>query len=212
MHLAQFPLQSVFYPGETVPLHIFEDRYKHLISDCKNETITFGIPVYLNERLQFGTEVQLVEVVTTYAGGEMDVVCLGRQVYELLTFEPEMKDKPYAGGLVRFLEHENDGTPERRAVVFEKLKRLYELMGVVLPPEKEAEFNSYQYAHKMGLTLEQEYKMLQISRESERLDFIDAHLNTTIQVLQEVDRTKQKIELNGHFRNFDPLDFKKFEL
>jgi len=212
MHLAQFPLQSVFYPGETVPLHIFEDRYKQLIKDCQRESITFGIPVYLNERLQFGTEVQLVEVVQTYSGGEMDVVCLGRQVYELLTFEPEMQGKPYAGGLVRFLEHENDGDPQRRAEVFSRLKKLYDLMGVVLPAEREAEFNSYQFAHKMGLTIEQEYELLQISRESERLDFIDHHLKTTIRILEEVDKTKQKIELNGHFRNFDPLDFKKFEL
>jgi Lon protease-like protein len=212
MHLAQFPLQSVFYPGETVPLHIFEDRYKQLIKDCQSESITFGIPVYLNERLQFGTEVQLVEVVQTYSGGEMDVVCLGRQVYELLTFEPEMQGKPYAGGLVRFLEHENDGEPKRRAEVFAKLKKLYDLMGVVLPVEREAEFNSYQFAHKMGLSIEQEYELLQISRESKRLDFIDHHLKTTIRILEEVDKTKQKIELNGHFRNFDPLDFKKFEL
>lgn len=212
MHLAQFPLQSVFYPGETVPLHIFEDRYKQLIKDCQGEAITFGIPVYLNERLQFGTEVQLVEVVQTYSGGEMDVVCLGRQVYELLTFEPEMLGKPYAGGLVRFLEHENDGDPQGRAAVFSQLKKLYDLMGVVLPAEREAEFNSYQFAHKMGLTIEQEYELLQISRESERLDFIDHHLKTTIRILEEVDKTKQKIELNGHFRNFDPLDFKKFEL
>ena len=51
MKLPLFPLQSVFYPGETVPLHIFEDRYKQLINDCRKEALTFGIPVYsvLNE-------------------------------------------------------------------------------------------------------------------------------------------------------------------
>lgn len=212
MHLALFPLQSVFYPGETVPLHIFEDRYKELIEDCRKEAITFGIPVYLNERLQFGTEVQLVEVVNTYPEGAMDVVCLGRQVFELLTFEAQMKDKLYAGGMVRFLDQENDGTPDRRKEVFGKLKKLYDLMGVILPAEKEAEFNSYQFAHKMGLSLEQEYELLQIRNEAARLDFIDSHLSTTIRILQEVDRTRQAIELNGHFRNFDPLDFKKFEL
>ena len=212
MHLALFPLQSVFYPGETVPLHIFEDRYKQLIEDCRKEAITFGIPVYLDERLQYGTEVQLVEVVNTYPGGAMDVVCLGRQVFELLTFEPQMKDKLYAGGLVRFLDQETDGTPDRRQEVFARLKKLYDLMGVVLPAEKEDEFNSYQFAHKMGLSLEQEYELLQIRNEAARLDFIEAHLSTTIRILQEVDRTRQAIELNGHFRNFDPLDFKKFEL
>jgi hypothetical protein len=42
--------------------------------------------------------------------------------------------------------------------------------------------------------------------------FIDEHLTTTIKVLSEVERTRRTIELNGHFKNFDPLDFKDIEL
>jgi len=73
-------------------------------------------------------------------------------------------------------------------------------------------FNSYTLAHKMGLSFEQEYQLLQFASESERLQFIMNHLVTTIQVLNEVNRTKVLIELNGHFRNFDPLDFKAFKI
>jgi uncharacterized protein len=69
MKLPLFPLQSIFFPGETVPLHIFESRYKQLINDCRAEAITFGIPVFINNQMKFGTEVQLVEVVNTYGGG-----------------------------------------------------------------------------------------------------------------------------------------------
>ncbi|MGD1947779.1 MAG: LON peptidase substrate-binding domain-containing protein, partial [Croceivirga sp.] len=76
MKLPLFPLQSVFFPGETVPLHIFEERYKQLINDCREEAVTFGIPVYIDGTVHFGTEVQLVEVVNTYETGEMDVVCI----------------------------------------------------------------------------------------------------------------------------------------
>ena len=86
MKLPFFPLQSVFFPGETVPLHIFEERYKQLIIDCRKEAITFGIPVYIYGNVAYGTEVQLVEVVTTYENGEMDVVCVARQVFKILTF------------------------------------------------------------------------------------------------------------------------------
>jgi hypothetical protein len=64
----------------------------------------------------------------------------------------------------------------------------------------------------MGLSAEQEYQFLQVSRESDRLRFISAHLTGTIMVLKEVNRTKQLIEMNGHYRNFDPLDFKDFRL
>ena len=67
-------------------------------------------------------------------------------------------------------------------------------------------------AHKMGLSFEQEYQLLQLPRESERLSFIKSHLIGTIAVLKEVQRTKELIDMNGHFRNFDPLDFKDFKV
>ena len=102
MKLPFFPLQSVFFPGETVPLHIFEERYKQLIHDCREEAITFGIPVYIYDSMAYGTEVQLVEVVTTYESGEMDVVCVARQVFKVLTFDHRMEGKRYAGGVVQF--------------------------------------------------------------------------------------------------------------
>ena len=60
----------------------------------------------------------------------------------------------------------------------------------------------------MGLSMEQEYELLLMTKESERLAYILGHLKATMTVLREVDRTKKKIELNGHFKNFDPLDFK----
>ena len=83
MRIPLFPLQTVFFPGETVPLHIFEERYKALIADCLQEAMTFGIPVYIDKRVSFGTEVQLKEVVNTYADGSMDVVCVARQAFRI---------------------------------------------------------------------------------------------------------------------------------
>lgn len=212
MKLPLFPLQSVFYPGETVPLHIFEERYKDLINDCREEAITFGIPVFIDNTVKYGTEVQLVEVVNTYEGGEMDVVCVARQVFKVLTFDNEMEGKRYAGGIVEFLESDNDADRGYRKEVFDKIKSLYELMNVQFPPTPFDKFNSYAFAHKMGLTFEQEYQLLRLTNETERLAFIDEHLNTTIAVLEQIDRTKAVIEMNGHFKNFDPLDFKDFKV
>lgn len=212
MKLPLFPLQSVFFPGETVPLHIFEERYKQLINDCRKEAITFGIPVYIYDGLTYGTEVQLVEVVTTYEGGEMDVVCVARQVFKIITFDNEIDGKPYAGGIVQFLDNVNDTDRAMKQEVLNGIKELYGLMGVPyssIPLEK---FNSYILAHKMGLSFEQEFELLQMPKESERLSFIKAHLLATVSVLKEVDRTKRTIEMNGDFRNFDPLDFKDFKI
>jgi len=212
MKLPLFPLQSVFFPGETVPLHIFEERYKELIRDCRNEAITFGIPVYIYDSVAYGTEVQLVEVVTTYESGEMDVTCVARQVFKIMSFEKQMPGKLYAGGEVSFLDSVNDANDVMKKRVLDKIEELYMLMDVPFTPIPIEKFNSYILAHKMGLSFEQEFQMLQLSKESERLSFIKGHLLATIAVLKEVGRTKKTIEMNGDFRNFDPLDFKDLEI
>ncbi|MDT0540315.1 LON peptidase substrate-binding domain-containing protein [Croceitalea sp. P059] len=212
MKLPMFPLQSVFFPGETVPLHIFEERYQELIKDCRSEAITFGIPVYIDKKIEFGTEVQLVEVVNTYEGGEMDVVCVARQVFKVVSFENEMGDKLYAGGEVEFLEANNDADENLRSDVLEKIEELYQLMAVELPTVPADKFNSYAFAHKMGLSFDQEYELLQLTNEIERLHFIRLHLESTIAILKQINTTKAVIEMNGHFKNFDPLDFEDFKV
>nr|WP_297783270.1 LON peptidase substrate-binding domain-containing protein [uncultured Allomuricauda sp.] len=212
MKLPLLPLKSVFFPGETVPLHIFEDRYKQLINDCRKEALTFGIPVFIDNSISYGTEVQLVEVVNTYKTGEMDVVCVARQVFKVLSFENQLEGKLYAGGEVEFLEMENDANEDLREEVLQKVENLYDIMDVPFTKISPKQFNGYSLAHKMGLSFEQEYKLLLMAKETDRLNFIKKHLETTANVLNEVNRTKGVIEMNGHFKNFDPLDFQDFKL
>lgn len=212
MRLPFFPLKSIFFPGETVPLHVFEARYQQLIKDCRKEAITFGIPVYHNKEMLYGIEVQLVEVVNTYNGGEMDVLCVARQVFKVVSFEPTMGDRLYAGGTVEFLETIYDATTTERKKVYDKIRLLYKLMQVAFPPVPFDKFNSYAFAHKMGLSFEQEFKLLQMNKETDRLAFLHTHLEDTIAVLKKIDHTKMVIEMNGHFKNFDPLDFKDYGL
>ena len=73
MKLPLFPLESVYFPNEKVPLHIFEERYMQLIQDCREDALTFGVPVYINDTLAYGTEMTLVEIMKTYENGEMDL-------------------------------------------------------------------------------------------------------------------------------------------
>lgn len=207
MTLPFLPLKSVFFPGETVPLHIFEPRYKALIRDCRQETLTFGIPVYIDKAISHGTEVQLVEVVTTYANGEMDVRCLARQAFRVLSFTNPMEGKPYPGGEVDFMELDFRTDPGLRESVIKGLEALYRLMELPLDPLLAERFNSFHLAHRMGLSLAQEFELLKMPGETQRLQYIREHLDRTVNLLDEVNRTKAGIALNGHFKNFDPLDF-----
>eukprot|EP01093_Parvamoeba_rugata_P001553 TRINITY_DN11901_c0_g1_i1.p1 TRINITY_DN11901_c0_g1~~TRINITY_DN11901_c0_g1_i1.p1 ORF type:complete len:164 (-),score=28.37 TRINITY_DN11901_c0_g1_i1:128-619(-) len=162
MKLPLFPLQSIFFPGETVPLHVFEERYKQLINDCRQEAITFGIPVFINNKMEYGVEVQLVEVVSTYETGEMDVVCVARQVFKLLAFDNVMEGKLYAGGIVKLMEYDYEATDEKKQVIINGIRQLYTIMDVPYTEINVKEFNSFTLAHKIGLSFEQEYQLLQI--------------------------------------------------
>ncbi|SEL32873.1 hypothetical protein SAMN04488008_103399 [Maribacter orientalis] len=212
MKIPLFPLQSIFFPGETVPLHIFEERYKQLITDCRKEAITFGIPVFINNKMEYGVEVQLVEVVSTYDSGEMDVVCVARQVFRLLAFEKSMPGKLYAGGIVKLLDYDYEASIDKKQTIIKGIHQLYTIMEVPYKELNVETFNSFTLAHKIGLSFDQEYQLLQIPKENDRLNFISLHLTATITVLSEVERTRKIIELNGHFKNFDPLDFQDWEM
>ncbi|WP_088341790.1 LON peptidase substrate-binding domain-containing protein [Robiginitalea sediminis] len=212
MILPLFPLQSVFFPGETVPLHIFEERYKSLISDCRQHARTFGIPVYLNETISHGTEVQLKEIVNTYADRSMDVVCVARQVFRVLSFQPRMEGKLYPGGEVQFLDTLNDADASLTEAVIQACGVLYGLMDLPFGPVRREVFNSFSLAHKMGLSLQQEFELLCMPGERERLEFLLAHLKQTATVMEQLNRTRERIGMNGHFRNFDPLDFEGLTL
>ena len=123
-----------------------------------------------------------------------------------------MEGKLYAGGIVEFLDSNNDAESSLRKEVYHKMKKLYDLMAVQFPPISLDKFNSYAFAHKMGLSFEQEYELLKLSNETQRLQYILTHLDTTTTVLEQINKTKAVIEMNGHFKNFDPLDFKDFKV
>jgi Lon protease-like protein len=53
MRLPLFPLTLVLFPGQTVPLHIFEERYKAMLRRCLDEQIPFGI-VLIKDAGRFG--------------------------------------------------------------------------------------------------------------------------------------------------------------
>ena len=210
--LALFPLQNVVYPGENLPLHIFEKRYKQLISECESTGMNFGTPIYINNQLEYGTEMELSKVVRKYSSGAKDVICKGRRVFRIKRFDHNEVGKMYPGGDVEFLEERNNPDADQKKQLLELIFELY-LHLEVPPPEIEPEtFRSYTLAHKIGLSLEQEYALLKITSEKERQAFIINHLTITIPIVQEMNRAKQTIELNGHFRNFDPLDFREFTL
>ena len=70
-------------------------------------------------------------------------------------------------------------------------------------PEKKADKDlwSYDIAHRLGMTLAQEYELLSFTSELHRQEYLRRHLSEVIPIVLEMEALKRKIKLNGHFKN-----------
>lgn len=202
-----FPLNIVPFPGEKLNLHVFEPRYKQLVKDCLDNDRRFGIPSYVKNKIEYGTEVRIIEVTKVYDDQRMDIKTVGDKVFKVLNYKNPMKDKLYAGGSLQYFETDLEGSGVYRERVRDLINELYEIMKVDLRYKKDSDFSSYEIGHKIGFSKEQEYELLRISKEDLRQAYIITHLEKTIPVIREMERTRKIIKMNGHYRNFDPLKF-----
>src|SRR5690349_2337579 len=103
--IPMFPLAILPLPGEVVPLHIFEPRFKQLLQDAESDDITFGI--YFNHTInteKIGSLMKLETVLKRYPEGESDIIV---KCYDTLTLDKlyrNYKSKMYPGGDVNFWE------------------------------------------------------------------------------------------------------------
>jgi len=99
-----FPLGVFLFPGEDIPLRIFEPRYKQLIEDARESGITFVIPFVMEEKIQeYGCEVKLKEILAENPRGRMVITVESVSLVRILNHTRQMEGKLYAGGAVRRL-------------------------------------------------------------------------------------------------------------
>ncbi len=198
-----FPLGIVVYPTENVNLHIFEPRYKQLISESILQQKPFAMATVINNELQeYGCLVHITEVTKTYDNGELDIRIEGQQVVRILELVTTVPDKLYSGAIVSFIEN---NTIMRHANKLIKIKLLVAQLLKQLQVDKliqkpTSALLSYDYAHLAGLTLQQEYELQQILYEEERQNFLLYHLQQNLNSQAALENLHDKVKLNGHFR------------
>ncbi len=206
-YLPLFPLNLVVFPGEKLNLHIFEPRYRQLINECLDDHKPFGIPAFIDGKLPgYGTRVQIDTLDQRYDDGRLDVKTEGLSVFRLASFENPAPGKLYAGGRVINIAADT-GYSSLTAQLSGRLAELYELLQIDADYDDQMANLSYRVAHKVGLSVEQEYTLLTLAEETERQQFLLWHLDKVIPVMADMERTKQRIRMNGHFKNLDPLNF-----
>ncbi|MEP6513502.1 MAG: LON peptidase substrate-binding domain-containing protein [Parafilimonas sp.] len=204
-----FPLEVVVYPGETLNLHIFEARYKELINESYKEKKYFGIPAVINNKVsEMGTLAEIIEMVKVYDDGRMDIVTRGVSIFRILEIIKTIPDKLYSGAIVNHPPNNITANKKMMQPVIASVKELHKLLKVDKKFNKpDSEIVSYDVAHHAGLMVEEEYELLELLREDQRLEYLKRHLQKVILLIASVENMKKKIKLNGHFRELKGFDF-----
>jgi Lon protease-like protein len=203
-----FPLGIVVYPGEHLNLHIFEPRYKQLITECNEQKKPFGIPTVLENKMQdFGSLVTITEVSKVYDSGEIDIKTKGEKVFRILEVIKDVPDKLYSGAIVNYPDTYESGNIELMRKVMAGIRDLHRLLKVTKEFNKgDEEIRCYEVAHHIGLSLEEEYELLGLLDERQRQEYLKRHLTKVIPMVAGMEQLKEKIKLNGHFKNLPGFD------
>ncbi len=204
-----FPLSIVVYPGEDLNLHIFEPRYKQLIKECIDQKKPFGIPsVVENTVTDLGTLVEVVELVKEYDDGKMDIRTKGIKVFRVLEVIKEIPDKLYSGAIVNYPNNELALLPLRMKKLLSGIRELHKLLKVDKDFKKpDEQLSSYDVAHHTGMSLQEEYELLSLMQEDQRLEYLKRHITKVVPVLSQMENLKEKIKLNGHFKDLKGFNF-----
>src|SRR5689334_21919553 len=189
-----FPLGIVVYPGEQLNLHIYEPRYKQLINECFNDKRPFGIPSVIEDRLQdFGTLVKIKEITTVHDNGEMDIKTKGGKVFRILEVIKEIPDKLYCGAIVNYPRNFKDIKQETVEKMVAAIRELHKLLNVSKDFKKpDEELTSYDVAHHVGLTVQEEYELLNLMEERQRMEYLRRHLTKVMPTVAQIEGLKER--------------------
>jgi Lon protease-like protein len=178
-----FPLGTVLFPHMPMSLHIFEERYKAMMRDCRRESTTFGIVAIRSGQetgggavpYEVGTLAQLDEIEELPDGG-YNLVVVGASRFHIDGFSHH---RPYLVGSVHYLQDipaAADDT-ERLATAVTAAFRGYASQLRGIGQEDPFEFGlpgdpellSYLVAAAMQVETAQRQRLLEIDGTAERL-------------------------------------------
>jgi len=186
-----FPLSIFPLPGELVPLHIFEPRYRQLLEDAESRDISFGI--YLNHVAnteKLGSLVKLESVIKRYPSGESDIIVKCCDLFTLTTLFRTHSDKLYPGGDVTcWNEDLMKAVDEKLALEFIEYLQLLKINQSALP------ITSFGVANELNLNIEDRLKFVTLDEEKKET-FLISRLRFQSTLLKEAQKAKDVFHLN----------------
>ncbi|MGA2696484.1 MAG: LON peptidase substrate-binding domain-containing protein [Terriglobales bacterium] len=203
--LPLFPLDLVLLPGATLPLHIFEPRYREMIGECLAQKREFGVvrveilaDVKEQRVADVGCTAQIVSVPKTYDDGRLDILVRGMQRFEILRVDTT---RAFLQADVLYLQDKSTSLP------VDDMTKAITLHAEILTlaggqPESSATIEegslSFHLASSLPLDLDFKQRIIQMSSERERIQALILFFESVLPNLRRATHVRKKAGGNGH--------------
>jgi|tagenome__1003787_1003787.scaffolds.fasta_scaffold20988400_3 ATP-dependent Lon protease len=191
-----FALGAVLSPGELLPLHVFEERYKELVSECIAQDRPFLV-LYSDDQgtRELGCTANVVEVLDRFEDGRMNVVVKGGG---LVTVVRLTRGRPYATAVVEPVVDDLDAGDERDAALA-IFREFAAAAGIEAPDDLDDATAPLSYAimTRVDFPPAEKQDVLELRSESSRLMALIELLARGMQALQKVEEIRKRAQGNG---------------
>lgn len=191
VHIPMFPLAILPLPGELVPLHIFEPRYRQLLQDAEVQDIHFG--VYFSHDInkqKIGSLMRLESIIKRYPGGEADIIVKCEDIFSMDLLLRTFKTRMYPGGNVRLWKLQVEVLPSTQLqdlfLSYLKMRKIN---------QSTAELHLFHIANELSLDTADRYKFLTIDPKK-RESFLVNRVNFQMRLFEQEEKSRDNYHLN----------------
>jgi Lon protease-like protein len=195
-----FPLGIVALPGEAIPLHIFEQRYKTMMDECLSQEREFGIVWLADDGLrEIGCACAIERVLERMEDGRMNLLTRGTRPFRVIERQRQLA---YPAGVVEFVEDRDEPIdPDVLRTAHEAYADLVKQATDREPDEQElAAMSAYEMAATVDFGLDAKQGLLDLRSENARLRLVARLFRAAIKRLDFVDRAQARARSNGKVR------------
>ncbi|UJA19568.1 peptidase S16 [Thermoleophilia bacterium SCSIO 60948] len=195
-----FELPLAIVPGELVPLHIFEERYKRMFEFCLEREAPLGVLLRSEDSQgrRVGCSARVTRVLERFDDGRLDVIVTGETPFVVLerTSHPD-----YPAARVMALADDEDGavdTSEEAETVQERFAALVErISGEPPDPDDFDDSSAYGLAARIELPAATKQRLLELRSEAERLRVLADALGGLLEAVERSDDVAERAKMNG---------------
>jgi len=195
-----FPLGVVALPGEAIPLHIFEERFKTMMNECLRDGSEFGIVWLSDDGLrETGCACSIERVLERMEDGRMNLLARGTRPFRVIERQGHLA---YPAGVIEFLDDRPEALdPE----LVDGAREAYsQLVRRATDNEPDAtallEMDAYAMAATVDFGPDAKQGLLDLRSENARLRLVTRLFYAATKRLDLVERAHERAQSNGKVR------------